>query len=123
MADTKMFEEFQQLLVHKSWMVSVVWDYFSLNTNKNGAFMVKEEQKPIYWTCHRSVLPKGGNTSNLMAHLKEHLSELHIKAILLQKSSKGGISSMKKTVKVPKPKQPAVINVVKMSKKYSSNSP
>ena len=46
---------------------------------------------------------KGGNTINLMAHFKEHHSELHAQAILSQNSSKDGISGMKKGVQVTKP--------------------
>ena len=49
---------------------------------------------------------KGGNTSNLMAHLKEHHPELYTEAMLSQKSSRDGIIGMKKNVKAKPTKLP-----------------
>ena len=113
--------------MRKPRAVSVAWDYFGLKTNKNGTIVVTEEQKPVCQTCHRSVPAKGGNTSNLMAHLKEHHPELYAEALLSQKSSKDGISGSKQNVTKPAeaagmPKQPTIIDLVEMSKKYNSNS-
>ena len=122
MADIELVEESSQSLVHKLRAVSVAWDYFGLKTNKNGTTVVTEEQKPVCQTCHRSVPVKGGNTSNLMAHLKEHHPELYAEALSSQKSSKDGISGSKKNVTKPAeaastPKQPTIIDIVEMSKK------
>ena len=71
---------------------------------------------------------KGGNTSNLMTHLKEHQPELYAKALSSQESSKDGLSGSKKKVTNPveaagTPKRPTIIDIVEMSKKYNSNSP
>ena len=129
MVDTELSEESSQSLVRKPRAVSVVWDYFGLKTNENGTVIVTEEQKPVCRTCHRSVPAKGGNTSNLMAHLKEHHPELYTEAMSSQKSSRDGIIGTKKNAKA-KPaeasgtlKQPTIIDVVEISKKYNSNSP
>ena len=124
MADTESPEESSQSLVRKPRAVRVVLDYFGLKTNQNGTVIVSEEQKPVCRTYHKSVPAKGGNTSNLMAYLKEHHPELYIEAISSQKSSKDG---MKKIVTKPvevagTPKQPKIIDVVELSKKYNSNS-
>ena len=115
MADTELSGESSQSLVHKPQVVSVVWDYFSLKTNKNGTVIITEEQKPVCRTCHRSVPAKGGNMSNLMAHLKEHHPELYTQAMSSQKFSRDGIIGMKKNVKAKPaeasgmPKQPTII--------------
>lgn len=68
---------------------------------------------------------KGGNTSNLMAHLKEHHPELYSEALTSQKQSKEGSSNTKKSSKPPETgmKQPTIMDLVEMSKKFPSNSP
>ena len=112
-------------------MISVAWDYFGLKTNENGTVIVivTEEQKPVCQTCYRSVSAKGGNKSNLMTYLKEHHSELYTEAMSSQKSSRDGIIGTKKKVKAKPakasgtPKQPTIIDIVEISKKYNSNSP
>ena len=73
---------------------------------------------------------KGGNTSNLilMTHLKEHLPELYTEAMSSQKFSRDGIIGTK-NVKAKSseasgtPKQPIIIDIVEISKKYNSSSP
>ena len=115
--------------MRKPRAVSVVWDYFGLKTNENGIIIITEEQKPVCRTFHRSVPAKGGNTSNLMAHLKEHHPELYTEAMSSQWSSRDGIIGTKKNVKVKSakasstPKQPTIIDIVEISRKYNSNSP
>ena len=104
-----------------------MWNYFSLKTNENGTVIIIEEQKPVCRTCHRSVPAKGGNTGNLMAHLKEHHPELYTEAMSSQSSSRDGMVDTKKNVKVKPaqasgmPKQPTTIDIVEISKKYNSN--
>ena len=60
---------------------------------------LQEQQKPVCQTCHSSVPAKGGNTSNLMAYLKEHHPELYTEAMSSQKSSRDGMIGTKKKVK------------------------
>ena len=72
-------------LVKKPQSNSIVWDYFGLRTTENGAVLTSETDKPICRTCFRSVPAKGGNTSNLMNHLKEHHAELYSQALTAQK--------------------------------------
>ena len=68
--------------VKKPHSVSVVWDYFGLRTAENGRII--QDDKPVCQTCIREVPAKGGNTSNLMAHLREHHPDLYTEAIALQ---------------------------------------
>ena len=76
------------MLVKKPNASSVVWNYFGLEAKESG---IPKEHKPVCCTCKRSVPTKGGNTSNLMSHLKEHHAELYIEALSAQKTqqSKG----------------------------------
>ena len=101
----------------------------SLQKNRSQFVIVTEEQKPVCQTCHRSVSAKGNNMSNLMTYLKEHHLELYTEAMSLQKSSRDGIVGTKKKVTAKPaeasgtPKQPTIIDIVEISKKYNSNSP
>ena len=45
--------------------ISMVWDYFGLKINESDTIKVTAEQKPVYQTCHKSVV---AIISNLMAH-------------------------------------------------------
>jgi len=67
-----------QPLVKKPRVVSVVWNYFGLRTEGG---RVVHEDKPVCRACLREVPAKGGNTSNLMAHLREHHADLHMEAM------------------------------------------
>ena len=68
-------------LVKKPRAVSVVWSYFGLKADDRGIPVSGEEQKPVCRACNRSIPAKGGNTTNLMAHLKEHHPDLHAEAL------------------------------------------
>jgi len=41
---------------------------------------LKEEQKPVCRFCGKAVLAKGGNTTNLLTHLRDHHPQLHVEA-------------------------------------------
>ena len=118
-----MADELITSLVRKPRANSVVWDYFGLITNDNGSVIVSEEQRPVCRTCYKSISAKGGNTTNLMAHLKEHHPELYVEALKSQISKEG--SSTKKITKPAKigTKQPTIVDLVEASKKFSSSSP
>ena len=120
----KMADELTTSLVRKPRAVSVVWDYFGLRMDDNGSVITLEEQRPVCRTCYKSVPAKGGNTSNLMAHLKEHHPELYAEALTSQKSKEGN-SSTKNNMKTAETgsKQPTIIDLVEAARKFSSNSP
>ena len=71
---------------------------------------------------------RGGNTSNLMPHLKDHHPESYTEVISQQKSSRDGIIGTKKNVTAKSaeasgtPKQPTIIDIVEIFKKYNFNS-
>ena len=44
---------------------SIVWNYFGLKVDGNGIILKEHENRPVCRTCNKSVLCKGGNTSNL----------------------------------------------------------
>ena len=45
-----------------------------------------KDQAPVCQICKKRYTSKGRNTSNLMAHLKEHYAELYVEALFMQKS-------------------------------------
>ena len=57
---------------------SVVWDYFGIRLEHGGLPIRGEEQKLICRSCGKVVLAKGGNTTNLLTHLKDHHPQLHV---------------------------------------------
>ena len=63
----------------------MLWYYFGLEANENGIPKVDKEQKPVCHKCKKSVPVKGGITSNLMSHLKEHHSDLCVEALSAQR--------------------------------------
>lgn len=61
-------------LVDKKGGKSHVWKYFGFGADDEGNII--DHQKPICKQCHRSSLSKGGNTSNLIKHLKDRHPDL-----------------------------------------------
>ena len=80
-----MAEDHVVVSVKKPKASSVLWNYFGLEANENEIPKVDKEQKPVCRKCKRSVPEKGRNTSNLMSHLKEHHSDLYVKALSAQR--------------------------------------
>ncbi|KAL7858887.1 hypothetical protein SRHO_G00140340 [Serrasalmus rhombeus] len=57
----------------KAKLKSAVWDYFGYPPN------AREDGNPICNQCGRKVAAKGGNTSNLLSHLREHHPAVQLK--------------------------------------------
>ena len=74
------------VLVKKPNASSIVWNYFGLEANEKEKPKQDKDQTPVCQSCKKGIPAKGGNTSNLMAHLKEHHAELYIEALSAQKS-------------------------------------
>ena len=49
---------------------SPVWEHFGLEANEKG--WPAKSDKAVCWLCKKLIVTKGGNTSNLQAHLKNH---------------------------------------------------
>ena len=56
-------------------------NYFGLKANEHGIILPEEEERPICRTCKKAVPAKGGNTSNLLTHLRDHHPDLHAEAV------------------------------------------
>ncbi|XP_070400048.1 E3 SUMO-protein ligase ZBED1-like [Nothobranchius furzeri] len=54
---------------------SEVWAYFGFLKNAEGQLI--EDCYPVCRTCRKQVSAKGSNTSNLMAHLRDHHPRLY----------------------------------------------
>ena len=61
-------------LVEKKGGKSHVWKYFGFAADDKGNII--DNQKPICKRCRRSFHSKGGNTSNLIKHLKDRHPDL-----------------------------------------------
>ena len=104
-------------------------ELFGLEANKGGT--PKPDKNPICRSCKRSIPTKGGNTSNLMAHLKEHHADLYVEALSAQKSkdrrknvvdsdSASTSGTGKHSVSTPTSN---IKEVLLASRKYTANSP
>ena len=49
---------------------SAVWEHFGFERGDDGR--PKQEEVGTCWLCKKNVSAKGGNTSNLLTHLKNH---------------------------------------------------
>ena len=68
-------------LTRKKNAKSVVWDYFGIHVGEDGLPVPGEEQKAVCRSCGKAVLAKGGNTTNLLTHLRDHHPQLHVEAM------------------------------------------
>ena len=126
-------EEDVVVLVKKPNATSIVWNYFGLEANKGGT--PKPDKNPICRSCKRSIPAKGGNTSNLMAHLKEHHAELYVEALSAQKSKDRLYNKRKNAVdsdsastsstgkQSARQSTDSIKEVLLASRKYTANSP
>ena len=64
-------------LVKKHKSSSVLWNYFGLEADPNGVPLPGKEEKPVCKSCKVNVSAKGGNTSNLFTHLRDHHPDLY----------------------------------------------
>ena len=55
-------------LVKKPNTKSSVWTYFGLEADESDKPLRDKEDSPVCRACKKSVLAKGGNTSNLLTH-------------------------------------------------------
>ena len=62
--------------------ISVVWTYSGLKGDPEGCHSVKECGSPMYKVCGKVIPSKGGNTSNLITHLRDHHPEKYSETCL-----------------------------------------
>ena len=62
---------YSQVNIVKKNTKSPVWSYFGLKANENGC-VSEDVDQPVCCESGKVVPAKGGNTSNLFWHLKEH---------------------------------------------------
>ena len=114
----------EKQLVSKPRAMSVAWRYFGLIADDHGV-PVPEENKPVCRTCERAVSAKGGNTTNLLSHLKEHHPTLYTEAMTLMAEQSSTSSKRKRSsTSAEKPKsQQTIVQAVEAAKKFSPRSP
>ena len=110
-------------LVKKKNAKSIVWNYFGLKGDKNGNALKEHDNRPVCRTCNKSVLCKGGNTSNLFTHLRDHHPTLFKEA----SKGKGTSSTMLNAAGTPSSTrqrhQETLPNVIERRNCFPSNSP
>lgn len=98
---------------------SVLWTYFGFEAGA-GATEGKRPDQVICRTCKKSVVAKGGNTSNMLSHLKVHHPILHAEAREASAKSKAG--KRKKSSSSDSLKQTTVQAYNAFKPKYSHQS-
>ena len=73
-------------LVPKKKTTAPVWTYFGLEKNKERR--IKTKDITVCRKCYGHIHAKGGNTSNLVSHLKTHHPTLHGLVCSAMKSKK-----------------------------------
>ena len=63
-----------------------MWIYFGFKADEEGR--PKVQDAVICRLCKKSVSAKGGNTSNLLSHLKVHLPQWHLHVEVKKANSK-----------------------------------
>ena len=103
-------------LTQKKNAKSVVWDYFGIRVGEDGLPVPGEEQKPVCRSCGKAVLAKGGNTTNLLTHLRDHHPQLHVEATRV-------LSRNPVVAEAGKKRQASLDEVVEKSRRYDPKSP
>ena len=103
-------------LARKKHAKSVVWDYFGIRVGEDGLPVPGEEQKPVCRSCGKVVLAKGGNTTNLLTHLRDHHPQLHVEATR-------ALSKNPAVAEAGKKRQASLVEVVEKSRRYGLKSP
>nr|XP_055052516.1 E3 SUMO-protein ligase ZBED1-like [Misgurnus anguillicaudatus]XP_055062693.1 E3 SUMO-protein ligase ZBED1-like [Misgurnus anguillicaudatus] len=104
----------QNPLVEKKGGKSHVWRYFGFAADDKGNII--DPQKPVCKRCHRSFLSRGGNTSNLIKHLKDRHPDLMREFKQLQ--TEDDHQTPQQTLK-----QTTVTDAFQQQQKYDKNSP
>ena len=64
-------------LVKKPNTKSSIWTYLGLEADESDKPLPDKEDSPVCRACKNSVLAKGGITSNLLTHLRDHYPDLY----------------------------------------------
>ena len=105
-------------LVSKPRTKSAIWQYFGVKLDSDGKPM--DNGLVFCKICHRGVMAKSGNTSNLMAHLKNNHKSVHsqLKIVHTQTVIK---PSQQPTIVKPS-KQPTIAASLIKSQPYNHQS-
>ena len=96
---------------------SVVWDYFGLRANPDGSVVRGEANYPVCRLRGKSVPAKGGNTTNLLTHLRDRHPDLYAEASpKVAKKSATAASSANEN------RQPTLLQSIERSAKYGAHS-
>ena len=75
--ETTLFDNEQYTLADKPNTTSVAWKYFGLKADLKGRLLANARDSPVCKVCHKPVPAKGGNTTNLLVHLRDHHPQIY----------------------------------------------
>ena len=102
-------------IARKKYPKSVVWDYFGIRVGEDSLTVHGEEQEPVCRSCGKVVLAKGGNTTNLLTHLRDHHPQLHVETTRALSGNPAVAEAGKKC-------QASLVEVVEKSRRYNLKS-
>jgi len=106
-----------QCLVAKPKSTAPVWAYFGFRSDEDGKII--DETHVVCKICQRGIMSKGGNTSNLMSHLKSNHPLAYSK---LENSRKRKRESELSEAVKPLNKQPTIASAMQKGVHYEKNS-
>ena len=109
-----------QLLVKKPRAVSFVWNYFGLRTEGG---RVVHDNEPFFSNLSQRSFSKRRNTSSLMAHLREHHTNLHTEAMALNHQQQVSGSCSGRSTNGGDNTQTTVTELFEASRKFHPISP
>ena len=99
-------------LAAKRKTTSPVWTYFGLEKDEGGK--IKTKDVAVCRKCHCHMQAKGGNTSNLLSHLKMHHTTLHRLVCNAMKTKKKERQHL-----YEQNQQPTIMSTLKKVQKYN----
>ena len=99
------------VLVKKSWVKSMIWNYFGVKGDESSKPVKEDIDKPVCKLCKKPVLAKRSNTTNLFHHLQKHHPDAY--SMIVPSSNK---------VCKPKQKQQTLQQFINKGKKYEAKS-
>ena len=106
MADSTDSTESVNALVPKKKAISPVWDHFGQCVDGEGR--VIDSDVAVCRRCQSNVRASGGNTSNLLSHLRVHYPGQYTQVLQLQKTkAKENDKRVHVRVRLPKPSHPS----------------
>ena len=80
-----------------------MWEYLGLKAGSDGRVVSIESQVPVCRLCGKSVPAKGGNTTNLLTHQRDHHPDVYAEASpkIAKKDASSNVATVTYTNSLP----------------------